>query len=142
MQHYHEALNNARKNSKDTWNLLRQLVPGKSKEKKCNFQNPTISESTFNFFATAGEKTYNDVKQRHQTNGFDVSGNCHMATIFLPHPRTATTTVCCASSLLLLSFTISRSISRLAILQSSSEDFRPFTTSTSLMFCLCKCQTS
>ena len=23
--HYHEALNNARKNPKDTWNLLRQL---------------------------------------------------------------------------------------------------------------------
>ena len=24
------------------------------------------------FFATPGEKTYNDVKQRHHTNGFDV----------------------------------------------------------------------
>ena len=64
MQHYHEALNNARKNHKDTWNLLRQLVPGKSKQNECNFQNPTISASTFNnFFATAGEKTYNEVKQ-------------------------------------------------------------------------------
>ena len=71
MQHYHEALNNARKNPKETWNLLRQLVPGKSKQNKCNFQDPTISASTFkNFFATAGEKTYNDVKQKHQTNGF------------------------------------------------------------------------
>ena len=67
MQHYHEALNNAKKIPKDIWNLLRQLVPGKSKQNKCNFQNPTISASTFNnFFATAGEKTYNDVKQRHQ----------------------------------------------------------------------------
>ena len=28
MDHYHEALNNAVKNPKDTWNLLRQLVPG------------------------------------------------------------------------------------------------------------------
>ena len=66
-------MNNARKISKDTRNLLRQLVPGKSKQNKCNFQNPTISASTFNnFFATAGEKTYNDVKQRHQTNGFDM----------------------------------------------------------------------
>ena len=70
VQHYHEALNNAKKNPKDTWNLLRQLVPGKSKQNKCNFQNPTISASTFNnFLATAGEKTYNDMKQRHQTNG-------------------------------------------------------------------------
>ena len=69
MLHYHEALNNARKNPKDTWNLLRQLVPGKSKQNKCNFENPTRSASTFNtFFATAGEKTYNDMKQRHQTN--------------------------------------------------------------------------
>ena len=73
MQHYHEALNNARKNPKDTGNLLRQLAPGKLKQNKWNFQNPTTSASTFNnFFATAGEKTYNDVKQRHQTNGFDV----------------------------------------------------------------------
>ena len=31
------------KNPKDTWNLLRQLVPGKSKHNKCNFQNPPIS---------------------------------------------------------------------------------------------------
>ena len=45
MQYYHEALNNARKNPKDTWNLLRQLVPGKSKQINCNFQNPTISAS-------------------------------------------------------------------------------------------------
>ena len=67
MQHYHEALKNARTNPKDTWNLLRQLVPGKSKQKKCNFQNPNRSASTFNnFFATAGEKTYNDVKHRNQ----------------------------------------------------------------------------
>ena len=81
MQHYHEALNNARKNPKDTWNLLRQLVPGKSKQNKCNFQNPTISATTFNnFFATAGEKTYNDMKQRHQTNGFDVQAR-HERTI-------------------------------------------------------------
>ena len=73
MQHYYEALNNARKNPKDIWNLLKQLVPEKSKQNKCNFQNPTISASTFNnFFATAGEKTYNDVKQKHQTNGFDM----------------------------------------------------------------------
>ena len=73
MQHYHEALNNARKNPKDTWNLLRQLVPGKSKQTKCNFQNSTISASTFNnFFATAEEKTYNNVTQRRQTKGFDV----------------------------------------------------------------------
>ena len=50
----------------------RQLVPGKSKQTKCDFQHPTISASTFsNFFATAGEKTYNYVKQRHLTNGFD-----------------------------------------------------------------------
>ena len=73
IQHYHEALNNARKNPKDTWNLLRQLVPGKAKQNKCNFQNPARSPSTFNnFSATAGEKMYNDVKQRHQTNGFYV----------------------------------------------------------------------
>ena len=73
MQHYHEALNNAKKNPKDTCNLLRRLVPEKSKQNKCNFQNRTLSASTFNnFFATGGEKTYNDVKQRHQTNGFDM----------------------------------------------------------------------
>ena len=60
-------------NPKDTWNLLRQLVPGKSKQTKCNFENPTRSASTLNnFFATAGEKSYNDVKQRHPTNVFDV----------------------------------------------------------------------
>ena len=34
------------------------------------------------FFATAGEKTYNDGKQRHQTNGFDVQAR-HERT----HPR-------------------------------------------------------
>ena len=68
MQHYHEALNNAKKNPKDTWNLPRQLIPGKSKQNKCNFQNPTRSMSTFNnFFATAGEKTYNDLKQRRDS---------------------------------------------------------------------------
>ena len=50
MQHYHEALNNARKNPIETWNLLRQPVPGKSKQNKCHFQNPTISASTFNNF--------------------------------------------------------------------------------------------
>ena len=73
MQHYHEALNNARKNPKDTWNHKATIVPGKSKQNKCNFHNPSISASTFNnCFATAGEKTYNDVKQRHQTNGFDM----------------------------------------------------------------------
>ena len=83
MQHYHEALNNARKNPKNTWNLLRQLVPGKSKQNICNFQDPTISASTFNnFFATAGEKTYNDVKQKHQTNGFELQAK-HERT----HPR-------------------------------------------------------
>ena len=109
-----------------------KLVPGKSKQNKCNFQkftigptcfhvqsfrnkkmilytfcrqitlycialtncgnkcfqclfffNPTRSAGTFNnFFATAGEKTYNDVKQRHQTNGFDVQAR-HDRT----HPR-------------------------------------------------------
>ena len=70
VQHYHEALNNTKKNHKETRTLIRQLVPGKSKQNKCNFQNPTISASTFNnFFATAGEKTYNDVKQRYETNG-------------------------------------------------------------------------
>ena len=54
---------------KDTWHRLRQLAPGKSKKNKCNLQNPIISASNFNnFFATAGEKTYNDVKQRNQTN--------------------------------------------------------------------------
>ena len=74
MQHYHEALKNARTNPKDTWNLLRQLVPGKSKQNKFNFQNPTISASTFNnFFATAArEKTYNEVKQRNLSNVLDV----------------------------------------------------------------------
>ena len=57
MQHYHVALNNARKNPNETWNLLRELVPGKSKQTKCNFQNLTISASTFNkFVATAGRK--------------------------------------------------------------------------------------
>ena len=57
MQHYHEALNNARKNHKDTWNRLRQLVPGKSQPNKCNFQDPTISASTFNnFFCNSREE--------------------------------------------------------------------------------------
>ena len=32
MQHYREALNNARKNPKDTWNLLKQPIPGKLKQ--------------------------------------------------------------------------------------------------------------
>ena len=63
--HYHEALKNSRTNRKDTWNLLKPLVSGKLKQNKCNFQNPTIRASTSNnFFATAGEKTHNDVKQR------------------------------------------------------------------------------
>ena len=46
MQHYHEALNNARTNPKDTWNLLRQLVPGKQKQNKCHFQNPTVMDAS------------------------------------------------------------------------------------------------
>ena len=73
VQHYHEALKNSRTNPKDTWHLLRQLVPGKSKQNNCNFQNITISASTFNnIFARVGEKSFNDVKQRRQTNGLDV----------------------------------------------------------------------
>ena len=64
MQLYHEELNNARKIPKETWNLLREPHPNQMQSNatptKCNFQNPTISASTFsNFFATAGEKTYN-----------------------------------------------------------------------------------
>ena len=39
-QHYHEVLKNARTNPKDTWNLLRQLVPWKSKQNKYNFRTP------------------------------------------------------------------------------------------------------
>ena len=66
MQHYHEALNNARKNPKDTW--IRHLVPKKSKQNKCNFQNPTISASTFNnFFCNSrGENV-----QRRETEASD-----------------------------------------------------------------------
>ena len=68
MQHYHDALKKARTNPKDTWNLLGQLVLEKSKQNKCNFLNPTISATTFNnFFAAAGEKMYNDMKQRQHT---------------------------------------------------------------------------
>ena len=108
LQHYHEALNNARKNPKDTWNLLRQLVPGKSKQTKCNFQNPTISESTINnFYATAGEKTYNDVKQRHQTNGFDVHARherthsriTRMSSLWSPQPVHAADVILAISKL-------------------------------------------
>ena len=36
-------------------------------------------------------------------------GTCHMASTFVPHPRTAAATVCSTSSLLLLGFTLSRS---------------------------------
>ena len=42
MQSYHEALKNARTNTKAAWNLRKQLVLGKSKQNKCNFQNPKI----------------------------------------------------------------------------------------------------
>ena len=71
------------KNPKDTWNLLRQLVPGKLKQNKCNFQDPTISASTFNnFFAAAGGKTHNHVKQKHQTNGFEMQAKDERT-----HPR-------------------------------------------------------
>ena len=68
MPHYYEALNNARKNPKDTWTLLRQLVPGKSKQTKCNIQNPIISASTFNnFFCNSrGENV-----QRRETEASD-----------------------------------------------------------------------
>ena len=37
-------------------------------------------------------------------------GTCHMASTFMPHQRTATTTICSTSSLLLLKFTLSRLI--------------------------------
>ena len=50
MQHYHEALKNARANPKETRNLQKRRVPGKSKQNKCNFENPTISASTFNYY--------------------------------------------------------------------------------------------
>ena len=66
LQHYHEALNNARKNPKDSWNLIRQLAPGKSKQNKCNFQNPTISASTFNNCNSRGENV-----QRRETEASD-----------------------------------------------------------------------
>ena len=32
-------------------------------------------------------------------------GTCHMASTFMPHPRTATSTICFTSSLLLIKFT-------------------------------------
>ena len=71
-------------NPEDTWILLRKLVPGKSKQNKCNFQNLTVSASTFNdFFATGGEKTYNEMKHRHQTNGFDVQAR-HETPVWSP----------------------------------------------------------
>ena len=74
---------NATTNPKDTRNQLRQLAPGQSKLNKCNFQNPTVSTSTFNnFCATAREKPCNVGKQRHHTNGFDVQAR-HERT----HPR-------------------------------------------------------
>ena len=67
MQHYHETLKNARTNPKNTWNLQRQLVPGKSKQNKYNFQNPTISASIFNnFLNSRGENA-----QRHETEASD-----------------------------------------------------------------------
>ena len=52
------------KNPNDTWILLKQLVPGKSKQNKCNFQNP----STFNkfFFNSMGENV-----QRRETETSD-----------------------------------------------------------------------
>ena len=67
MQHYHEALNNARK-ILDTWNLLRQLVPVKLKQNKCNFQNPTISASILQelFCNSRGENV-----QRRETEASD-----------------------------------------------------------------------
>ena len=37
-----------------------------------------------------------------------ICGTCHMASTFMPHPRTATTTICSTNSLLLLKFTLSR----------------------------------
>ena len=37
-------------------------------------------------------------------------GTCHVASTFLPHPRTTTATICSASSLLLLGFTLSHNI--------------------------------
>ena len=54
MRHYHEELKNARANPKETWNLLKRLVPRKTKQIKCNFQNPTICACThlITFFAT------------------------------------------------------------------------------------------
>ena len=36
------------------------------------FPEPHHKAPSTTFFATAGEKTYNDVKQRHQTNRFDM----------------------------------------------------------------------
>ena len=68
MQHYHEPLNNARKYPKDTWNLLRQLVPGKSKQTKCNLENPTRSASTFNNFFCNSRGEY---VQRRETEASD-----------------------------------------------------------------------
>ena len=47
---------------------IKLLVPGKSKQYKCNFQNPTLSVRTFNtYLSTARGKTYNEVKQSQQT---------------------------------------------------------------------------
>ena len=77
MQNYHEAIKNARTNPKDTWQPGTNYKPTSSwkiEAKQMQFpEHRAIGARTFNnFFATAGEKAYNDVKQRNQTNGLDV----------------------------------------------------------------------
>ena len=45
LQHYHEALKNARANPKEAWNLLKQLVPGISNKTNAIFSIPPLAQA-------------------------------------------------------------------------------------------------
>ena len=68
----HKQLKEARSDPKETWNIVKQVVPGKLKstQHNNNFENPQdISEKFNQFFAEVGENTYNEVKtSEHQFN--------------------------------------------------------------------------
>lgn len=62
MQYLHKQLKESRSDSKETWNIIKQIVPGKAKSNSCNFENPNeIAEKFNHFFAKVGEKTYKEV---------------------------------------------------------------------------------
>ena len=72
MQCLHKQLKESRSDSKETWNIIKQIVPGKVKTNSCNFENPNeIAEKFNHFFSQKLERKHTkklqfQIQQKHQ----------------------------------------------------------------------------